>query len=143
MQKMTSWTEEQLVRAWIQRYATRPRILTGSSQDSEVENWAHVDGDTFWAFQVLDDLVARDPPAAWRLILQILELAGSDDEVLDNLAAGPLEDLLRRHGPKVISWVVSEADTNPAFRNLLTGVDPNAASELAWQRVERAIIKSS
>src|SRR4051812_29100223 len=60
--------------------------------------------DTFWAYQALDKLCASDPDRALDIILLILE-SSPPTRVLDNLAAGPLEDLLVRNGTKVLDRV--------------------------------------
>jgi hypothetical protein len=49
------------------------------------------------------------------------EIASNPDwvKLVEVLAAGPVEDLLREHGPAVIDRVEAEARRNPAFNNVL------------------------
>lgn len=53
-----------------------------------------------------------------------------------NLAAGPLETLLVRHGRDVLERVEAEAKSNPSFKDLLDGVWGNAIDEAVWERVQ-------
>ncbi len=109
-----------------------------------IDTWIahHKEGDpnkvnesTFWAWEELDDISRHDPDLCWELILEILRTDQSD-RVVGNLAAGPLEDLLVRHGPKMIDRVESQARKDLQFRNLLGGVWKNAISDEVWNRVQ-------
>jgi hypothetical protein len=82
-----------------------------------------------------DDLVRRDPDSAWFLILEVLRRDASP-QVLEILSAGPLEDLLAKHGPSVIERVESEARANPPLASLLGGVWRNAMTQDVWDRVK-------
>jgi hypothetical protein len=88
---------------------------------------------------VLDELVSHDPAHAWALILEILRRSLEDENVRKNLAAGPLKNLLVKHGNAVIQWVEEEAQSNPTFKELLAGVWNSGMSESVWQRVRRAV----
>src|SRR5262249_9227126 len=57
-----------------------------------------VSEDNFWAFEAIYDLVSEDPDEGWLMILHILEL-DQNTSIMENLSAGPLEDLLAKHGP--------------------------------------------
>ncbi len=72
----------------------------------------------FWAFEETCTVVAIEPERALRLILQILQRDHAS-EVIAILAAGPLEDLLSGHGPKMIDAIEEEARQNPKFAFLL------------------------
>jgi len=89
----------------------------------------------FWAFNEMCDIVAVDPDRAFKLILMIL---GKDDspEVVQILAAGPLEDLLADHGEAMIGKVEAEARKNPKFAFLLGGVWPSSIAKNIWRKVE-------
>jgi hypothetical protein len=70
--------------------------------------WHHIDSargrhseEYFWAWEKLEDLVSEQPELALELILAILAKDKSD-VVVSNLAAGPLENLLARHGRELI-----------------------------------------
>ena len=96
-----------------------------------------------WAARRLDDLIAKkpasgnDPQEAWEIILSLNERLLSD-KATSLLAAGPLEDLLSRHGEAFIDRVEVQARRDPDFNRLLGGVWQNAMSEDVWQRVQAA-----
>ncbi len=97
---------------------------------------ACIDSETKWAFDQVEELVQKDPARAWAVILRILGLAHQDESALSNLAAGPLETLLAKHGRQILGWVEAEANRNPGFRGLLKGVWRNAIDESVWERVQ-------
>lgn len=82
------------------------------------------------------DLVRENPDEAWFLILEILRRNNSS-QILEVLPAGLLEDLLTKHGERLICAVESEAKANPSFATLLGGVWRNSISEGVWSRVEQ------
>jgi hypothetical protein len=75
----------------------------------------------FSAWEKVDDLLRRDPEAGWILTLELIAVA-PDDKVLANVAAGPLEDLLKREPDRFIERVELQARRDPKFRRCLTGV---------------------
>lgn len=116
-----------LIQAWIERYL----IVERDGDESEAAK------SLFWSFEQLDRLVRHDADNAWQVILAILNDT-DNDFVLSNLAAGPLEDLLAKHGYDVIARVEEEANVNSRFRELLTGVWKNQISDEVWEKVQRA-----
>jgi len=56
----------------------------------------------------------------------------SDEKSLAYVAAGPLEDLLHKHGDVVIDRVELHARTDPKFRLALTGVGDAALFSIAY-----------
>ncbi len=79
----------------------------------------------WWAVRGFMDLILErgetEPDDCWRAILRVLELE-PPDKVISILAAGPLEDLIGRHGPQFIDRIETESRRNPKFRHLLGGV---------------------
>jgi len=75
----------------------------------------------FAAWEKVDDLIGRDPEAGWALTLELVA-AASTDQLLANVAAGPLEDLLRVNPELFIERVELAARRDPKFRRCLTGV---------------------
>lgn len=73
-----------------------------------------------WAFSVMNDLIEEDPPLAWSITLDLVARA-TDDEI-GAIAAGPLEDLIRRHPDLVWPDVIEKAHTDPHFLRALRGV---------------------
>lgn len=90
----------------------------------------------FWASMKLDELVNKDPDEAWKIILEILK-KDSDQIILMNLSAGPLEDLLVRHGEEVIERIETEAKHDKAFKLLLGGVWQNKMKDDIWLRIQK------
>lgn len=112
-----------LADAWV-RYWREPE----ESEAREALSWAT---DREW------DLVREDPDTAWFLVLEILRRDRSN-EIAEVLSAGPLEDLLAKHGPYVIERVERQAKTSPEFASLLGGVWKNAMNDDIWRRVQAA-----
>lgn len=90
----------------------------------------------FWSFMKLDEWVRVKPDLAWQAILEIVK-ARPSAEVLSNLAAGPLEDLLCRHGESFIARIEQEAERSVEFKRLLAGVWRRRMDQSVWDRVER------
>jgi uncharacterized protein DUF6869 len=75
------------------------------------------------AGEVFDRLL-DDPPdlsSAWAIILSLIDHA-PDDAALAFIAAGPLEDLIHRHGQSLGEELVSQARRDARFRQALGGV---------------------
>jgi hypothetical protein len=98
-------------------------------------------GDVFWAHKELDALCDSDPSLGLQEILLILSMDSSEFNTA-HLSAGPLEDLLVRHGVQVISGIELEAQRNPAFRKMLQGVWENDIDEDVWNRLQ-ALVRSN
>ena len=90
----------------------------------------------FWAFETMHALVDRDPETAWRVI-DLIWRRDQRDVILANLAAGPVEDLLARHGAAFIERVCLTARREPVFRKLLGAVWRNSIAEPVWQRLKQ------
>lgn len=91
----------------------------------------------WWAVE--DLMLPQEPEHAedcWRVILRVLAQE-PPEKVLGILAAGPLEDLIERHGALFIDRIEEEAKIDPAFRELLRGVWESGQHEI-WARVQRA-----
>lgn len=91
--------------------------------------------DHFEAWETLDRLCRDDPDVCWEIILEILHTP-HHESVTWQLAAGPLEDLLARHGDEFIDRVEARAKVDPTFKDLLGGVWQNATSSPIWACVE-------
>jgi len=74
-----------------------------------------------WAVDEIDALVAGDPDTAWEVTRALLGQARSDEE-LAYIAAGPLEDLLKTHGPRVIDRIERECRNDERLQLALSGV---------------------
>jgi hypothetical protein len=114
-------TKEDFIGAWI----TMSNFPHGSPEHSEA----------FWAFHHMYDLVHEQPDVALGLIVDIWSRDQSRS-VIQNLSAGPLEDLLVTHGPQVIALVEEEVERNPSFRKLLGGVWKSDIPDSVWSKVQ-------
>lgn len=75
----------------------------------------------FWACERVREMVGRDPDDGWRITCILINKAPSN-EALAYVAAGPLEDLLKKHGLAVIDPIEEEARQNDRLRLALSGV---------------------
>lgn len=99
----------------------RGRLL--SSWIALQENW--------WAHEELHDRCESDPEFAWSILLELIE-TGLAPDVLDVMAAGPLEDLLRAHGTLLIERVETQAKMSARLREALAIVRvPDAGDDLS------------
>src|SRR4051794_4458229 len=73
------------------------------------------DVDRVWSDEALADLIDKDPALAWTVILGIVHRAPSDG-VFDLVAAGPLEDLIARHGERMIGLIEQRVQGDEALR---------------------------
>lgn len=91
--------------------------------------------DTEWAVDEILDMTLNAPQSLWEIVLEILG-KNPPNEVLEVLAAGPLEDYLSQLGDSVIEQVEAEAARDRRFKSLLGGVWKNAMSDQVWARVQ-------
>jgi hypothetical protein len=116
-------TEQELLAhadAWI-RYWHAPE---GSTERDESD----------WATD-LYDLTYDDSETLWKLILAI-HSKDQSPTIQQVLSAGPVEDLLDKHGADFISRIEIEARRDPAFAKLLGGVWKSGMSEDIWLRLQ-------
>jgi len=74
-----------------------------------------------WAVAEVDALVRDDPTEAWEVTRVLVNTAPSD-EALAYVAAGPLEELLHRHGSVLIDRMEEESRGNARLQLALSGV---------------------
>jgi hypothetical protein len=89
----------------------------------------------FSAWQRLNDLVRDDPEKAWRIVQEIWSL-DQTELILANVAAGPVEDLLRLHGTEFIARVEQLARRDPVLKKLLGAVWSSDIARDVWDRVK-------
>ena len=83
----------------------------------------------------LYDLTYEEPEKLWLLILEIHHRDQSVT-IQEVLSAGPVEDLLAKHGDTFIERVEAEARQDPQFARLLGGVWKNTMSDAIWNRLQ-------
>jgi hypothetical protein len=126
---MTEDERAKLIAAWIEHHR---REVVRYKHNVFREHKGH---DEFWAWEEMDRLCRSEPELCWQLILEILETP-HHESVGTALAAGPLEDLIAKHGATFIERIESRAKTDPKFKDLLGGVWQNATPKELWARVE-------
>jgi hypothetical protein len=115
---------EQWAEAYVAAYSSHKELTPDSS--------------LWWAFErSLLPLRREAAEEIWSFVLAVLAKS-PPQEVLANLAAGPLEDLIAYDGDKFIERIELHARRDPAFRHLLGGVWQNRAAPNVWSRVESA-----
>jgi hypothetical protein len=114
---------------------TTPEIAEAWIRVMKADDGSPEEADNFWAFSMVYDMIGDDPERGWPMILEIL---CRDDGVAiqEVLSAGPLEDLLAKHGPAFIDRIEAEARRNPMFARLLGGVWKNQMTDEIWARVQ-------
>lgn len=118
---MTTSELKPLTEGWVAYW-----LAGADSPEKEALSWVC---DREWS------LVREEPLLAWEMILEILKF-NSSEKIQEVLSAGPLEDLLAKHGSLVIELVESEAKQNQKFAQLLGGVWQNSMTEEIWVRVQ-------
>jgi hypothetical protein len=110
--------------------------MTSEEVQSLASSWlAHQSGYDE-AFDKMYDLLHDDPESAW-LVIQEMNSREMSDEIMANLAAGPLEDLLRLHGDAFIERTEFKANSDSKFNRLLGGVWQNEMSNDVWERLNK------
>jgi hypothetical protein len=74
-----------------------------------------------WASESLSNLIDEDPALAWTIVLELVHHAPSDG-AFDITAAGPLEDLIARHGEEMIDAIEMQVQGDETLRRALSRV---------------------
>lgn len=87
-----------------------------------------------WSFGRVWELCDESPDEALDFTLATINKDFSPT-IQATLSAGPLEDLLVKHGDQMITKIESLAGSNAKFATLLGGVWKNNMTDAIWQRV--------
>jgi hypothetical protein len=88
----------------------------------------------------LADLSFHAPERLWTVAIEILELLSDDEELLfASVGAGPLEDLLNRHGTEYVDRIIERARQNKRFRVAASCVWPSRIDPAIWQRLQAVV----
>lgn len=90
----------------------------------------------YWAIEKFADMEMDHPDLNWAAMLQIVSLTTADN-VMHNLAQGPLEELVELHGATYIDKIEKTAQTNLNFRLLLRELLETTDKNI-WTRILRA-----
>ncbi len=118
---MTSSDRQRLAASWLTMQKT-PAL--GAARE-----------DLAWVVEKVWDLCDDAPNDAFEFILAVLDRDASH-ATLAILCAGPLEALLRKHGPRIIGRVERCARRDPNFARLLAHVWQSALPKTIWARVQ-------
>ena len=91
--------------------------------------------DLTWVVEKVWDLCDDAPNEAFEFIVAVLDQDASTT-TMAILSAGPLEALLRRHGPRIINRVERRARRDANFTRLLGHVWKDTLSSQIWTRVQ-------
>jgi hypothetical protein len=98
------------------------------------EKGSHIRETLAWSTD-LYELEYHAAEELWKLILLIHE-KNQSDKIQEVLSAGPVEDLLVKHGDAFIERVELKARSDPKFAKLLGGVWKNRMSDANWSRLQ-------
>lgn len=85
---------------------------------------------------MMSDLIDEYPDKALEVTRKIFSRDKSK-KMQESLSAGPLEDLLVRHGESMIDEFESIANKDSEFAKLLGGIWKNSMQEDVWQRLKK------
>jgi hypothetical protein len=88
----------------------------------------------FWAEGDMWKLKEIHPEMCWEAIVAIIR-TDSSDFILGNLAAGPVEELLARHGPRLIERITSDSKRNQQIPKMLKSVWRNDIDQETWSKI--------
>lgn len=94
--------------------------MTSPDTDRLVAAWLTYQRN-WWAYSAMEELCVKDPESALLVLLRMVS-AADNNEMLETIGAGPLEDLLQDHGSTVVAQVEAEAASNPKLRIALAHV---------------------
>jgi len=80
-------------------------------------------------------MTIQQPEECWKVVMKIFGET-TDEWILTNLGAGPIESLLSRHPDMMLPMVEREAKTNKRFKDVLNNVWQNQMSDEVWQRLQ-------
>ena len=129
MQSHYDRSNADIARNWIAYYARTAR------PNSATEIKAHDKDPGWWAVNALMELDSHDPARALEITF-LIAIGSEDGWVLENLGAGPLENLIDGD-PTLLDAIALEAVTNPRLKVALQSVWQREMSEDAWARLQR------
>lgn len=90
----------------------------------------------FVFIEELSDSVKNDFSFSLRVVSKIIELC-NDEDIIFNVAAGPMEDILVVASQKEVDEIIAIASRSCIFRKMLRGVWRNSIPDETWRRVSK------
>ena len=87
----------------------------------------------WWAWDKLDEYCRKDADAAWQVLLELAEVADTD-ELLEDIGVGPLEDFINYYADSHIE-AIEKAATNPGMAKALAHASVRDAENPAAARL--------
>jgi len=122
---MDTSNEREIAEAWIKHNHLRRGDRRARLEAIEMSS----------AYETLNECVRYQPEIAWRVI-RLMTSLDSSEIVLANIAAGPLEDLLKHHGEMFIDRVEEATQSDTVFKKMLGAVWQNTIDQEVWDRVK-------
>lgn len=106
---------------------------------------AHVSEEIENTMYYVSEICEKDPELAFDFIMEVIEkyseeITSQEDgrlsRVINNLAAGPIEDLLVYNGSSIIEKIDEEVKRSPLLRTALRGVWRNNIEQNVWDRLQ-------
>lgn len=97
-------------------------------------------GDSFWAWEEIQDLVATDTEVAWAVLLQII--AEAPEIHLYIVGAGPLEFLISHTHERFAGRVINELKSNLRFLKAFRSVCLYDVPEPTWRAFNDAVVEA-
>lgn len=104
--------------------------------EAQKQRVADANDPRWWAVDKFFELMDSMPEICWQALIEISRL-NPPEKVIEITGAGPLEDLIERHGDRFIDRIEAEARESPVFRKMLNSVWESGSSEI-WSRVIQA-----
>lgn len=117
----------------LERFAARLLAFLRAGDEDAMPPADHPDA---WTYALLEAVIEAEPALGFAATRAALAACESPEDVA-LIAAGPLEELIARHGAALIDEIEALAKTAPRFAYALTGVWPREqAKGFLWARVE-------
>lgn len=92
----------------------------------------------YWAIEALNELISKDPLAAWKVICEINSHPIDETwlEFVDGcIGAGPLESLIALHGETILTEVLNEASCSDRLRRQLAVIYESSIGVNNWKKI--------
>jgi hypothetical protein len=117
-----------LAMGWIEEHSSPNKDLPQS--DRILEYW-----------NILEDMIFHNNKFAFDVIIKIIEIT-SDEYIIYNVAAGPLESFIVKCDEISLSIIEQEAIKNTKFAFALRGVWQNLTPDHVWAKIVAIIQKT-